>query len=119
MAQDITPTALEAAFQAAAADRRPAAAALIVSPTYFGVASDISGPPGRPAYQLQLLCHEWLTSYLSQSRCSCSLSSLSILRFAIISKVPGHVHPSNQEPAVCGRLHCSSLLFSAQKELCD
>jgi arginine decarboxylase len=44
MAHNVDPSELENAFKKAAAANRPAAAALIVSPTYFGVVSDIAGP---------------------------------------------------------------------------
>ncbi len=45
IAQDVTPAALEAAFACAAESGSPAKAALVVSPTYFGTASDIAGEP--------------------------------------------------------------------------
>lgn len=43
VAADVTPAALEAAFARAAHAGRPAEAALVVSPTYFGTTSDIPG----------------------------------------------------------------------------
>ena len=43
IAGEVTPAALDAAFAAAAAAGRPAKAALVVSPTYFGTACDIPG----------------------------------------------------------------------------
>ena len=43
LADGVSPVALEAAFATAAAAGRPAAAALVVSPTYFGLVSDITG----------------------------------------------------------------------------
>ena len=43
IAVDVTPAALDAAFARAAQAGKPAKAALLVSPTYFGTTSDIPG----------------------------------------------------------------------------
>lgn len=43
IATDVTPVALEAAFARAAYAGRPAKAALVVSPSYFGTTSDVPG----------------------------------------------------------------------------
>lgn len=47
LAGEVTAAALEHAFEAAAAAGSPAAAAVLVSPTYFGQVSDIAGAPGE------------------------------------------------------------------------